>query len=132
MIDLSQLMGSGGASGAAGAASSLMSATPYGAAISAVSSLGQAALADTPTSVTSGSGSFQGGGLTVGSKQVGGKGNSAGATTASASQTPNTGSGTVEQSSASSTQQSQTLLYVIIGAGVALIISVLFIFGRKK
>lgn len=138
MIDLSSLMSSGGsgggAAGAAGAASSLMAATPYGAALSAAGGMLQNATADTPTSVTSGSGSYQGGGMTIGNKQVGGRGNSAGATTATASQTPNTGDGTVNQSSASSAtqQQSQTTLYVIIGAFLVMVLGMLVVFSRRK
>ena len=123
---------SSGASGMC-AIGGLASATPYGAAISAASGLASKALEDTPTNVTSGSGSYQSGAFQVGNKQVGGKGNSAGATSATQSQTPPTGNGTVEQSASSlSTQQNQNTLYVIVGAFVVLFLGVLFVFGRRK
>jgi hypothetical protein len=127
-FDISSLASSSGGVGG------LAAATPYGAAIGAAAGLASKALEDTPTNVTSGSGSYQGGSLTIGSKQVGGKGNSAGATTASATQTPSA-AGAVETSAvaaeATAKAKSQTLIFVIIGAAVLLILGGMFAFRRK-
>lgn len=124
-FDVSSLVS---AAGSSGGAAGLAAATPYGAAIGAAAGLASQALADTPTNVTSGSGSYQSGAFQVGNKQVGGKGNSAGATSATQSQTP---SG-VEQPASSLSSQSSTTLYVIIGAVVAVFLGVIFALGRRK
>lgn len=107
----------------------LATANPYGAAIGAAAGVLQTALADTPTSLGSGAITYQAGPFTVGSKQVGGKGNSAGATTASASQTP-----TVERSSNAVAQiDSKQKLYAIIAGVVVVALMGLYLFtGRKK
>jgi len=138
-LDLSSLMSSpagGGAAGAAGAVGGLAAATPYGAAISAAAGLAGKAFEDTPSNTTSGSGSYQSGPFVIGAKQVGGKGNSGGQTTATASQTPTTANGAVEQSASSisqaATAKSQMTLYVIIIAAVALILGGMFAFSRRK
>lgn len=115
-----------GAAGGAGGLGALAGATPYGAAIGAAAGLATAALEDKPSNTTSGSGSYQAGPFTVGNKQVGGKGNQAGATTATASQTP------MSEGAAAPGGRSQTTLYVIIGAAVALILGGMFAFSRRK
>jgi len=114
--------------GIAGAAGGLAGATPYGAAIGAAGQVLSSALTDKPSNTTSGSGSYQAGPFTVGSKQVGGKGNSAGATTASASQTP---AGTASDSATSS--HSQLLIYLTIGSvAIAFMGLILGILGHRK
>ena len=96
----------------AGLAGGLAGATPYGAAIQA--GAGLLANENKPSNTTSGAGSYQSGPFTVGSKQVGGKGNSAGATTASASQVP-----AATGDLAAAANNPQTMLYLTMG-GVAI------------
>jgi hypothetical protein len=114
-VDFSSL-----ASGAAGA-------TPYGAAIGAAGSVLTSALTDKPSNTTSGAGAYQAGPFVVGSKQVGGKGNSAGATTASASQTPDASS-----ADAATSAKSQTTLYVVLGIVASVITIVIFLTGNRR
>src|SRR5581483_4417996 len=108
-------------------AGGLAGATPYGAAIGAAAGVLNSALQDTPTNVTSGAGAYQAGPFTVGVRQVGGKGNSAGATTASATQDPSTPA----QQLANAVGGKQTL-WVIIGAAVLIVFGFLLLRPRKK
>jgi hypothetical protein len=110
-------------------AAGLAGATPYGAAIGAAAGVLQSALEEKPSNTSSGAGQFQNGGLTIGAKNVG-KGSIHGGTSASqaASQTqPGEGGG-----SAASALKSNTTLYVIIGAAVALILGGMAFFGLRR
>lgn len=114
-----------------------------------VGGLGTAGLAaglqPASNTATSSAGPFQGGSLTIGAKQVGGKGNSAGATTSSQAQTPISESPGVTASTAGSGAgigggggsggavigQSSTLIVI---AGAVAVVAILFAMlgGRKR
>jgi hypothetical protein len=100
-----------------------------GVASAALSKPSPATMPDGPIDTTSGA-TFQGGSLVVGSKQVGGKGNTAGATTATAAQT------------ATEPRAGSSVLASIPGAlpvwmpwalvGAALLLALAFLGPRKK
>jgi hypothetical protein len=115
--------------GIADLAGAAAGATPWGAAIGAAGQVLSSALSEPPTNTTSGAGGYQGGSLTIGSRQVGGKGNSAGATTASASQTPLSESPGANVFAGGNSGNSMTVWII---AGAAVVIALIFAFGRRK
>lgn len=106
-------------------AGGLAAATPWGAAIGAIGNVASAAVADVPTNVTSGAGPFQGGGITVGAKNIG-SGKQDANTSASQAQTPVSESPGATVSAGGGVNP--VVLYI--AAGIAGLVLILALFRR--